>query len=376
MSQKIKTGDCMLLYEILNKPELTRDDIVFLLGLKGEEEKVLFRHAGRVKQETIGNKVYLRGLIEMSNVCSKDCLYCGIRKSNPINNRYSLDEEEVVKAVKFAYDNRFGSVAIQSGEITSTAFTDKINNIILASKALSNGEIGITLSLGEQSEATYQKWFDSGAHRYLLRIESSTEELYSKIHPKDANHDFADRVNALKILKKIGYQVGTGVMVGLPFQTVEHLADDLLFMKNFDIDMCGMGPYIEHKDTPLYEFKDGLMPLKERFRLTLKMIAVLRIMMPDINIAATTALQTIDKIGREKAIQIGANILMPNITPGKYRDSYALYENKPCTDENADDCKNCIDVRVHLVNHEVGYATWGDSQHFASKVNRDEKIKP
>ncbi|MFT3753918.1 MAG: [FeFe] hydrogenase H-cluster radical SAM maturase HydE [Paludibacter sp.] len=357
----------MPITEILEKPEFTKDDIVRLLQVNDAEEKILFKHAARVKEDSIGNTVYLRGLIEMSNVCEKDCLYCGIRNSNENTNRYSLPEDEVLEAIRFAHENRYGSVAIQSGELTGKGFTDKINRIIHQAGLLTNDEIGITLSCGEQTEDTYRQWFESGAHRYLLRIESSTEELYYRIHPQDNNHNFENRLNALKTLRKIGYQVGTGVMVGLPFQTLEHLADDLLFMKNFDIDMCGMGPYIEHKDTPLYEYRAGLMSLKERFRLTLRMIAVLRIIMPDINIAATTALQTIDKIGREKAIQIGANILMPNITPGKYRDSYALYENKPCTDENADDCKNCIDVRVHLVNHKVGYAAWGDSKRFKDR---------
>ena len=358
----------MSINEILNKQEFSKADIILLLNATGEDEKNLFKYAAKVKEECIGNVVYLRGLIEMSNICSKDCLYCGIRKSNLNNKRYLLEIDEVLEAIKFAYDNQYGSVALQAGEIRNVDFIEKINNIILGSQKLSSGEIGITLSCGEQSEETYKKWFDSGAHRYLLRIESSSEELYNKIHPRDENHNFTTRLNSLKTLKKIGYQVGTGVMVGLPFQTIENLADDLLFMKNFDIDMCGMGPYIEHKNTPLFQYKDTLLPLKERFNLTLRMIAVLRIMMKDINIAATTALQTIDKIGREKAIQIGANILMPNITPGKYRDSYALYENKPCTDENAEDCKNCIDVRVHLVNHKVGYSAWGDSLHFKRKM--------
>ena len=292
----------MSIHEILEKSEFTKSDIVQLLSASGEDEKLLFKHAASVKEKYIGNTVYLRGLIEMSNMCAKDCLYCGIRKSNSHVNRYSLSEKEVLIAIEFAYKNRYGSVAIQSGEINSPAFTDKINNILKASKKLTNGEIGITLSCGEQSEETYRTWFESGAHRYLLRIESSTEELYSKIHPNDANHNFTTRINALKTLKKIGYQVGTGVMVGLPFQTLEHLADDLLFMKDFDVDMCGMGPYIEHKETPLYVYKNGLLPLNERLRLTLRMIAILRIMMKDINIVATTALQTIDKIGREKAI--------------------------------------------------------------------------
>lgn len=363
----------MLINEILHKQDFSRADIIQLLNSTGEDEKILFKQAAKIKEECIGNLVYLRGLIEMSNICAKDCFYCGIRKSNVNNKRYSLETAEVLNAIKFAYKNQYGSVAIQTGEFRNAIFTEKINEIILGSHKLSNGEIGITLSCGEQTEETYKKWFDSGAHRYLLRIESSSEELYNKIHPLDENHNFTNRLNSLKTLKKIGYQVGTGVMVGLPFQTMENLADDLLFMKEIDIDMCGMGPYIEHKNTPLYQYKDTLLPLKERFNLTLRMIAILRIMMKDINIAATTALQTIDKIGREKAIQIGANILMPNITPGKYRDSYALYENKPCTDENAEDCKNCIDVRVHLVNHKVGYSGWGDSLHFKRKKNSNKK---
>lgn len=358
----------MSVEEILRKPVFSKTDVIGLLNAGDEDEKLLLRHAAQVKQAGIGNTVYLRGLIEMSNICAKDCLYCGIRKSNRGNSRYSLDEEEILKAVKFAHDNKYGSIVIQSGELSGHAFTEKVNRIILAAKNITNGKIGITLSCGEQAEETYRQWFESGAHRYLLRIESSTKELYNKIHPNDTNHDFETRLAALKTLKDIGYQVGTGVMIGLPFQTMEHLADDLLFMKDFDIDMCGMGPYIEHKSTPLYDQKDSLLPLNERFKLTLKMIAVLRIIMKDINIAATTALQTIDKMGREKAIQIGANILMPNITPGKYRDSYALYDNKPCTDENADDCKNCIEVRVHMVNHEVGYSEWGDSQHYLRTV--------
>lgn len=353
--------------EILQKNEFSKSDIVRLLEAEGEDEKMLFRQAAHVKQQTVGNKVYLRGLIEMSNVCDKDCFYCGIRKSNELTDRYALNEDAVLEAVEFAYHNRYGSVAIQSGELTSKAFVDKISRIVKRSNELTSDKIGITLSCGEQSIDVYRHWFECGAHRYLLRIESSTRELYEKLHPANSKHSFDARLQALCDLKKVGYQVGTGVMIGLPFQTTAHLADDLLFMKNFDIDMCGMGPYIEHKDTPLYQYKDLLWSVDKRFRLSLKMVALLRLMMPDINIAATTALQAIDKLGREKAIQVGANILMPNITPGKYRDSYSLYENKPCTDENADDCKSCIDVRVHLVNHEVGYSAWGDSLRYGKR---------
>lgn len=356
-----------MIQDILKKQELNREDIIYLLSVTGEDEKTLFRHAAQIKEKTVGNTVYLRGLIEMSNVCAKDCLYCGIRKSNPNTNRYTLDENEILAAIRFAHENRYGSVAIQSGELSSPAFIRKVDNMLRQAKEITHNEIGITLSCGEQTEETYRRWFNSGAHRYLLRIESSDELLYYRIHPKDRNHSYDIRVEALKTLRKIGYQVGTGVMIGLPFQTVEHLADDLIFMRTLDIDMCGMGPYIEHKETPLYESREELLPVQERFRLTLHMIAILRIMMPDINIAATTALQAIDKLGREKAIQVGANVLMPNITPGKYRDNYSLYENKPCTDENADDCKSCIDIRVQMVNHEVGYAGWGDSKRFEKR---------
>jgi len=235
-------------------------------------------------------------------------------------------------------------------------------------KRMSDKKLGITLSLGEQSFETYQNWFNAGAHRYLLRIETSDRNFYQKLHPADRNHDFDRRLQCLKDLKIIGYQTGTGVMIGLPFQTHEHLAGDLLFMRDLDIDMAGMGPYIEHVDTPLFQFKDLLLPIEKRLNLSLKMIAILRILMKDINIAATTALQAIGKIGREKAIKAGANVMMPNITPGDFRDEYALYQNKPCTDENADDCKSCLEARVHITGHEIGYDRWGDSKHYLNKA--------
>jgi len=210
-------------------------------------------------------------------------------------------------------------------------------------------------------------WFNAGAHRYLLRIESSNEELYYKIHPKNRQHDFKTRLKALHDLQETGYQTGTGVMIGLPFQTFEHLADDLLFFKDFDVDMIGMGPYIEHTETPLYQHRHELLPLEERFMLTLKMIAILRIMMKDINIAAATALQAIDPVGREKAIKVGANIIMPNITPTINRENYQLYENKPCIDEGADECTNCLGARIAISGDDIGYGEWGDAPHFAAR---------
>lgn len=354
----------MNIKDILDKPDFDRNDIVALLECSGSDRDMLFARSSRVKEQYVGKRVYFRGLIEFSNICQKDCLYCGIRKGNKNVNRFSVSDEEILDSVKFALENHYASVVLQSGELNSTAFTDRVENLLLKIRDLSNGEIRVTLSLGEQSEDTYTRWFNAGAHRYLLRIESSNPDLYRKIHPGNPIHDFNTRMKCLQILKQIGYQTGTGVMIGLPFQTTSDLAGDLLFFKQFDIDMVGMGPYIEHSDTPLFAYREQLLPLKDRFDLSLKMIAVLRLMMKDINIAATTALQTIDKAGREKALKIGANVMMPNITPGEYRNDYLLYQNKPCTDENAEDCKNCLEARIHIAGDEIAWDDWGDSRHY------------
>jgi biotin synthase len=353
--------------QLLDKEEFSHNDIVSLLRCEGDDRTLLFRKSSEIKEKYIGNKVWFRGLIEFSNICSKDCLYCGIRKGNKNLVRYNLDDDEIIAAAKFAYTNRYGSIALQSGELESGSVTGRIENLLLRIREMSNGELGVTLSVGEHEPEVYKKWFDAGAHRYLLRIESTNPTLYSRIHPDDSHHIFSRRLDCLKSLQDIGYQTGTGVMIGLPFQTLDDLAGDLLFMKKFDIDMCGMGPYIEHTDTPLIKHSGGLMPLKDRFDLTLKMIAVIRIMMKDINIVAATALQAIDPIGREKAVRIGANILMPNITPGKYRDSYRLYDNKPCTDDSAEDCQSCLEARISLADAEVIYGEWGDSKHYSRR---------
>lgn len=352
---------------ILSKDNLTRPDLITLLNTIGADKNELFAYSARVKEEYIGNIVYFRGLIEFSNICEKNCFYCGIRRDNKNTRRYNLSDEEILEAAQFAYDNSYGSVVLQGGELESEFFTARIESLVRKIKELSNGELGITLSVGEQSKETYERWFEAGAHRYLLRIESSSKDLYYKIHPYDDKHSFEKRLHALYNLKSAGYQVGTGVMIGLPFQTIEDLADDLIFMKEMDIDMCGMGPYIEHEDTPLWEYRNELKPLEERFQLALKMIAILRILMKDINIASATALQAIDPIGREKALKIGANIIMPNITPGTYRNDYKLYQNKPCTDEEASDCTNCLEARIKISGNTIGYNKWGDSQHFKRK---------
>ncbi len=350
--------------EILERGIMGREDLITLLESDQDEKQLLYKKATEVKLKEIGNKVHFRGLVEFSNICGKDCYYCGIRKSNREAHRYNVTDNQILEAAHFAYVNNYGSFLMQAGELESPAFTIRIENLLREIKKLSDGKLGITLSLGEQNRETYEKWFQAGAHRYLLRIESSTPELYHRYHPNDTLHDFEKRLNCLKVLQSTGYQTGTGVMIGLPFQDTGHLADDLLFMRDFDVDMVGMGPYIEHQDTPLYQFRDLLMPIKDRFDMALKMIATLRILMKDINIAAATALQAIDPMGREKAVKIGANIIMPNITPGKYRNDYALYENKPCVDEEPEECKNCLDVRIQLADGEIGYGEWGDSRHF------------
>lgn len=355
--------------EILLQDHFEKQDLIQLLQAGEEERKLIFARAAEIKEQYVGNKVFYRGLIEFSNLCGKNCYYCGIRAGNTQTHRYEVTSEEVLEAARYAYDNRFGSIVIQAGERSDKSFVKRISEILRKIREFSNGELGITLSLGEQSEETYREWFDNGAHRYLLRIEVSNPELYGKYHPEDKKHDYQERIQCLHLLRKIGYQVGTGVMIGLPFQSVSDLADDLIFFRDFDIDMVGMGPYIEHENTPMYQYKDQLMPRIDRFYLGLKMVAILRIMMKDINIAATTAMQAIDPMGREKAIKVGANIIMPNLTPTHYREDYLLYEDKPCTDEDADECKRCLEARIHMAGGQIGYGEWGDSEHFRKRKN-------
>jgi biotin synthase len=357
---------------ILEKEDFSKENILSLLQSEGDDKTFLYKRSAEIKEKFNGNKVWFRGLIEFSNVCGKDCLYCGIRKGNKNLTRYNLSDDEILDAAKFAYNNKYGSIALQSGEIESSSFSKRVEKLLNKIKELSDGELGITLSVGEQTDEVYKRWYNAGAHRYLLRVESTSRDLYSKIHPDNKKHDFDRRMRCLRSLQDIGYQTGTGVMIGLPFQTMDDLAGDLVFMKDFDIDMCGMGPYIEHADTPLIRNSGELLPLKERFDLTLKMIAVIRLMMKDINIVAATALQAIDPVGREKAVRIGANILMPNITPGKYRDSYKLYDNKPCTEDSAEDCQSCLEARVSLADAEVVYGEWGDSKHYNERRRKAE----
>lgn len=347
---------------------LSREEIISLLELDDPEDiKFLGTLARDVKNEHVGNITYLRGLIEFSNSCIKDCLYCGIRRSNKQARRFLMSREEIVDAAVFAWKNGYGSVVLQSGERSNRKFTDFICDVLKAIMDACDGELGITLSCGEQSPETYRSFFGAGASRYLLRIETSSRALYSRLHPNDGLHVFDDRLRCLGWLKETGFQLGSGVMVGLPWQTVGDLADDLIFLRDTDVDMVGLGPYIEHSKTPLYAFRDELWPKENRLQMTLKMIAVLRIMMKDINIASATALQAIDGFGRERALRYGANVIMPTLTPSRLRKDYLLYEDKPCIEEERDECRDCLAIRIRMAGDGIGYGQRGDSGHFQKR---------
>ncbi len=351
-----------MLYE-----SVSLQDIPELLRLSAPEDlKRLYESAYRVKVREVGSVVYFRGIIEYSNVCSKNCYYCGIRRGNAKTGRYTMTDEEVIAGGLMAYEQGFGSIVLQSGENSSPEFAARIERLVSALKSRTNGELGITLSLGEQTRETYRRWFDAGAHRYLLRIETSSEELYAKLHPPD--HSFRERRQCLETLRETGYQVGTGVMIGLPYQTVEDLASDVEFFRRMDIDMIGMGPFVYHADTPLAPVTDNSEAARNaRLELALKMIAVTRLYLPDVNIASTTALQALAPLGRERGIKAGANIIMPNITPQKYREDYLLYQGKPCTDEEATECLECLVKRIEMIGETVGFGKWGDSRHFSKR---------
>ncbi|WP_250278959.1 [FeFe] hydrogenase H-cluster radical SAM maturase HydE [[Clostridium] colinum] len=363
-----------MIEKILEKDKLTRDDLIKLLSIEDEKDmNKLFNKAYSIKEKYIGKISHYRGLIEFSNYCIKDCNYCGIRKSNSLVDRFFMNKEEILKMAKWALDNEYGSITLQSGERTDTDFVNFVTEVISDIKEMSKGKLGLTLCMGEQSEDVYKKWFEAGGHRYLLRIETTNENLYNHIHPKNNLHSFKKRVDCLKSLKKIGYQVGTGVLIGVPNQTIEDLADDILFFKDMDIDMIGMGPYIVHKDTPIGKYVldkqlDTVDSKNYRFLLGLKMIAVTRIFLKDVNIAATTALQALDSLGREKGLKAGANILMPIITLEDYREKYQLYDNKPCIEDNANKCKSCLTGRVMSIGEKVGFGEFGDSKHFFNKI--------
>ena len=358
--------------QILEKDKFNTDDLIKLLKTEEEEKQKLFQKAYEIKSENVGTKVYYRGIIEFSNICRKNCYYCGIRRDNQKLDRYKMTDQEIIEAARFAYKSGYGSIVLQSGEQSNPAFSEYITEMVKRIKINTDGNLGITLSLGEQPYGTFKRWYDAGAHRYLLRIETSNPDLYKRLHPE--NHKFKAREKAIQDLQKSGYQVGTGMMIGLPGQNEKDLVNDILFMKKRDIDMIGMGPYIPHPDTPMADSMGDFDEIKsDQLELSLKVIALTRIILQDVNIAATTALQALDPVGREKGLLAGANIIMPNITDTKYREGYKLYDNKPCIDENSGQCKNCLEQRIDSLGEEIGYNEWGDSPHYFKRTDEDRE---
>lgn len=359
--------------EILNQDDFSKEDIISLLSInKGNDLSLMKTKAREVAEEYVGSKVYLRGLIEFSNICTCDCYYCGIRKSNRNVQRYILSKKEILRLSIECIENEFGSLVLQSGERKDQEFVNFVSETVKSIKQNSRSEIlprglGVTLSIGEQSKENYKKLFDSGAHMYLLRIESSNRNLFETLHP--GSQSWEKRVQCLEYIKEVGFQAGTGILIGVPGQTIEHLADDILFFKKYDIDMIGMGPFIVHMNTPMAKFKNSWDKQRKLiFDLSLRMIAVTRIVLKDVNIASTTALQTIYTNGKEKGINFGANVIMPLLTPERVREDYKLYEEKPLTDDFSLGNKHNLEERLKKIGRIAAFNEWGDSPHFSQKI--------
>lgn len=340
---------------------LASEELAQLLSLeKPDEVAALHQAARKLKLAKLGSGVALRGLVEIGNRCAKDCYYCGIRSSNKTVERYQLSVDEVVSAAQLVYDFGYASLALQSGEMESTDNTEYIAEIL---ERIAPLKLGVTLSLGEQREEVFARWRQLGAARYLLRIETSDEQLYAKLHP--ATHSYARRVECLRSLAQLGYQLGTGVMIGLPGQDINSLAHDIIFFKTINADMIGMGPYIPHVATPLAQTP---VDTALNFRLALNMIAVTRLYLHDVNIAATTALQALAPEGRERGILAGANVIMPNVTPLKCRTGYQLYAGKPNLDENIVAARTALDESLSAIGEHVLYHQRGDAPHHARRM--------
>ncbi len=327
-----------ILEKAYKEHSLSKDEILSLLNSDGEE---LYKYADRVREESVGDGVHLRGLIEFSNICKCGCKYCGLRSPNTKIERYRLEPDEIIKYAKQGTELGYKTIVLQSGE-DSFYDTEKLCYIISEIKKF---DTAITLSIGEKTFEEYKAYKDAGADRYLLRIETTDEELYKTMHPKMS---LENRKQCLYNIKKLGYEVGTGCLVGLPNQTVDSLADDILFFKELDADMIGIGPFIPHPDTPL---KGELNP--KNFDMALKVMAVVRMLLPDINIPATTAMETINPMGRIIALKSGANVVMPNILDTEYKVKYEIYPNKICLNEHSGKCRNCIEGKIKSIGRFV-----------------------
>jgi len=312
-----------------DKAELNKEEITSLLAADINQLDYLLQKADQKRKEICEDEVHLRAIIEFSNYCRRNCYYCGLRKDNQHLQRYQLKKEEIIKTAQMAAELGYQTVVLQSGEDEYP--TAQITEIIKEIKNTTG--MAITLSLGERDFAAYKLWREAGADRYLLKHETADQRLYEKYHP---GMSFENRIESLKYLKKIGYQIGSGVIIDLPGQTPEILAEDLLLSQKLELDMIGSGPFIPHEKTPLAESKTGTVEM------TLKFTALSRLLLPLAHIPATTALGTIDVEGRQKALMAGANVVMPNVTDSQYREKYQIYPGKICINEEAGDCRQCI----------------------------------
>lgn len=335
---------------ILEKKQLSRDDIVELLNLKDPAQlQKLYDKADKVRQEVFGNIVHLRGIIELSNHCARWCQYCGLNAGNNELERYRMSKDEILEHARNAFKLEYKTLVLQSGE-DNYYTVDLVEEIIRAIK--DEMDVKVTLSLGERPNEEYARWKKAGADRYLIKHETSDPILYQKLHP---DMKYERRLEILKVLKKLGYEAGSGIMIGLPGQTLETLANDILLFKELKVDMVGMGPYMPHPGTPLYKdfmksgyFAEGLEYDIEE--MTYKVLAITRIVNKNVHLPATTSLATTNPdTGRELALSCGANVVMPNVTDINYRLLYEIYPAKVCTDEKPEDCVACIRGRIKSV---------------------------
>ncbi len=317
------------------------DEALLSLLSTGKQDALLFRLADNVRRQRYGDKVFIRGLIEFSNYCKNNCYYCGIRAGNNCAVRYRLTKEEILACCREGYALGMRTFVLQSGE--DSFFTDEIMCDIISAIHRQHPDCAITLSIGEKPKQSYQAFFDAGARRYLLRHEAAKEELYQKLHPD--NMQLSSRKQCLFDLKEIGYQVGAGFMVGAPYQTLPDIIADLRFLQQLDPDMIGIGPYITHEQTPFFSCNSGDLAL------TLRLLAILRLMFPHALLPATTALSTISPIGRELGLKAGANVVMPNLSPVSVRKLYDLYQNKNCTGEESAQCSHMLKKSIQSAGY-------------------------
>ena len=318
---------------------LTKNELKTLLQDNSINDE-LFKISDEVRKLNVGDEVHLRGLIEFSNICKCSCKYCGLRKDNTKLERYRLTPEEIINFAKKASEYGYKTVVLQSGE---DAYFSK-EDLTKILKEIKKYDLAITLSIGEKTYEEYKAYKDAGADRYLLRIETTDKNLYEQMHP---NMSFENRVRCLKDLKSLGYEVGSGCLVGLPNQTLDSLANDILFFKEIDADMIGIGPFIPNPNTPLSNEKGGT------FELALKVMALTRLLLPTINIPATTAMETLNPNGRIIALQSGANVVMPNVTEGDYRRKYEIYPGKICISDTPAHCRNCISGKIKSIGRTI-----------------------